>query len=87
MGETTGLEVLNGGTSQGADGNLNVITQDGSQAWETWTTAQSGTLIENLYTQVDPSSAVDAASDLTVTVTDPAAPLIVQSISISVAGS
>lgn len=69
VGETNGLEVLNGGTSQGADGNLNVITQDGSQAWETWTTAQSGTSVENMYLQVDPSSAVDAAADLTVTVT------------------
>jgi hypothetical protein len=69
VGEANGLEVLNGGTSQGADGNLNVITQDGSQAWETWTTAQSGTSVENMYLQVDPSSAVDAASDLTVTVT------------------
>jgi hypothetical protein len=69
VADTNGLEVLNGGGGQGADGNLNVITQDGSQAWETWTTAQSGTPVENLYLQVDPSSAVDAASDLTVTVT------------------
>jgi hypothetical protein len=67
--QTNGLEVLNGGTSQGADGNLNVITQDGSQAWQTWTTAQSGTSVENMYLQVDPSSAVDAAADLTVSVT------------------
>jgi hypothetical protein len=67
---TDGLEVLNvGGTGQGADGNLSLVTQDGSQAWETWTTAQSGTSVENMYLQVDPSSAVDAASDLTVTVT------------------
>jgi hypothetical protein len=69
VGVTNGLEVLNGGTSQGADGNLNVITQDGSQAYETWTSAQSGTSVENMYLQADPSSAVDAAADLTVTVT------------------
>jgi hypothetical protein len=69
VGQTNGLEVLNGGSSQGADGNLNVITQNGSQAYETWTTAQSGTSVENMYLQADPSSAVGAASDLTVTVT------------------
>ena len=69
VGQANGLEVLNGGGGQGADGNLNVITQDGTQAWETWTSAQSGTPVENMYLQVDPSSAVDAASDLTITVT------------------
>ena len=58
-----------GGCCQGADGNLNVITQDGSQAYETWTTAQSDTSVENLYMQVDPSSAVEVSPDLTVTVT------------------
>jgi hypothetical protein len=69
VASSNGLEVLNGGTSQGADGNLTVLTQDGSQGWETWTTAQSGTSVENMYLQVDPSSAVDAASDITVSVT------------------
>jgi hypothetical protein len=66
---TNGLEVLNGGGGQGADGNLNVVTQDGSQAYETWTTAQSDTSVENMYLQADPSSAVEVSPDLTVTVT------------------
>ncbi|MGH3166318.1 MAG: beta-galactosidase [Trebonia sp.] len=69
VGSTDGLEVLNGGGGQGADGNLNVITQDGSQAYETWTSAQSGTSVENMYLQADPSSAVEVSPDLTVTVT------------------
>ena len=46
-----------------------MVSQDGTQAVQTWTTAQSGAGDANVYLQVDPSSAVAAASDLTVTVT------------------
>ena len=54
---------------QGDDGNLNGISQDGTQAVQTWTTAQSGAGSANVYLQADPTSAVAAASDLTVKVT------------------
>jgi hypothetical protein len=63
----TFLEV--GSTSPGSDGNLTQITQDGETAYETWTTSQSGTGDANVYLQLDPMSAVEAASDVTVQVT------------------
>jgi hypothetical protein len=61
------LEV--GSTSSGSDGNLTQITQDGETADETWTTSQSGQGDANIYLQLDPMSAVEAASDVTVQVT------------------
>ena len=61
------LEV--GSTSSGSDGNLTQITQDGETADETWTTSQSGSGDANVYLQLDPMSAVEAASDVTVQVT------------------
>jgi hypothetical protein len=65
-----GMEFLGiGQTGQGADGNLNLITQGGEQAVQTWTSAQSGAPVANVYLQVDPSSNVAAAADLTVQVT------------------
>jgi hypothetical protein len=69
VGSANGLEVLNGGTGKGSDGNLTVVTQDGSQAWQTWTSAQSGTPGEDMYLQADPSSGVFSSPDLTVAVT------------------
>jgi hypothetical protein len=63
----TFLEV--GSTSSGSDGNLTQITQDGEAAYETWTTSQSGQGDANVYLQLDPMSAVEAASDVTVQVT------------------
>jgi hypothetical protein len=69
VGSANGLEVLNGGTGQGSDGNLTVVTQDGSQAFQTWTSAQSGTPGEDMYLQADPSSGVFSSPDLTVAVT------------------
>ncbi|MGD0554198.1 MAG: discoidin domain-containing protein [Streptosporangiaceae bacterium] len=65
-----GLNFLGvGSTSSGSDGNLTQITQDGETADETWTTAQSGSGDANVYLQLDPMSAVEAASDVTVQVT------------------
>jgi hypothetical protein len=58
-----------GDTGRGADSNLSVVTQGGSQAVQTWTSAQSGVPGAYVYLQVDPSSAVAATSDLAVTVT------------------
>lgn len=58
-----------GSTSSGSDGNLTQITQGGETAYETWTTSQSGTGDANVYLQLDPMSAVEAASDVTVQVT------------------
>jgi hypothetical protein len=63
----TFLEV--GSTSSGSDGNLTQITQDGDTADETWTTSQSGQGDANMYLQIDPLSAVEAASDVTLQVT------------------
>jgi hypothetical protein len=65
-----GLQFLGvGQTSSGSDGNLTQITQAGEQAVETWTTSQSGSGDANVYLQLDPMSAVEAASDVTVQVT------------------
>jgi hypothetical protein len=61
------LEV--GSTSSGSDGNLTQITQDGETADETWTTSQSGQGDANVYLQLDPMSAVEAASTVTLQVT------------------
>jgi hypothetical protein len=58
-----------GDNAQGDDSDLKAITQDGTQAVQTSTTAQSGTDSANVYLQADPTSAVAAASDLTVKVT------------------
>jgi hypothetical protein len=51
------------------DSDLSAVTQDGTQAVQTETTAQSGTNSANVYLQVDPTTAVATAKDLTVTVT------------------
>ncbi|HEX3959930.1 MAG TPA: beta-galactosidase [Trebonia sp.] len=51
------------------DSDLSAITQDGTQAVQTKTTAQSGASTANVYLQVDPTTAVATASDLTVKVT------------------
>ena len=58
-----------GQTGQGSDGNLTQVTQDGVPALATWTSAQSGVAPANVYLQIDPSSAVYAASSVNVTVT------------------
>ncbi len=65
-----GLQFLGvGQTSSGSDGNLTQITQGGEQAVETWTTAQSGSGDANVYLQLNPMSAVEAAATVTVQVT------------------
>ena len=58
-----------GDNAQGDDSDLSTISQDGTQAVQTWTTAKSGAGSANVYLQADPTSAVAAASDLTVKVT------------------
>jgi Carbohydrate binding module (family 6)/Ricin-type beta-trefoil lectin domain/Abnormal spindle-like microcephaly-assoc'd, ASPM-SPD-2-Hydin len=58
-----------GQSTSGADGNLNQITQSGSAAMESWTTAQSGSSDADIYLQNDPVSLVEAASTVTVQVT------------------
>jgi len=64
-----GLQFLGvGQTNSGADGNLTQITQGGEPAVETWTTSQSGSGDANVYLQLDPLSAVEAASGVTVQV-------------------
>src|SRR6202044_2009893 len=66
----SGLQFLGvGQTSSGSDGNLTQITQGGEQAVETWTTAQSGSGDANVYLQLDPMSAVEAAATVTGQVT------------------
>jgi Beta-galactosidase len=68
--QSSGLTFVNvGNNTHGDDGNLKVISQDGTQAVQTWTSAQSGAGSANAYLQVDPTSAVATASDLTVKVT------------------
>jgi hypothetical protein len=65
-----GLQFLGvGQTSSGSDGNLTQITQGGEQAVETWTTSQSGTGDANVYLQLNPMSAVEAAASVTAQVT------------------
>jgi F5/8 type C domain/Abnormal spindle-like microcephaly-assoc'd, ASPM-SPD-2-Hydin len=65
-----GLQFLGvGQTNQGADGNLNLITQSGQAAVETWTTSQSGSGDANVYLQINPFTAVAAASTVTLQVT------------------
>jgi hypothetical protein len=58
-----------GATNQGSDGNLTQITQGGRTAYETWTSAQSGAGDANVYLQLAPMSAVEAASSISVQVT------------------
>jgi hypothetical protein len=64
-----GLQFLGvGQTSSGSDGNLTQITQNGEPAVQTWTTSQSGTGDANVYLQLNPLSAVEAAASVTVQV-------------------
>ncbi|HEY5393931.1 MAG TPA: choice-of-anchor D domain-containing protein, partial [Trebonia sp.] len=66
----SGLQFMGvGQTSSGSDGNLTQITQGGEPAVETWTTSQSGSGDANVYLQLNPLSAVEAAADVTVQVT------------------
>jgi hypothetical protein len=58
-----------GNNDTGDDSDLSTTTEDGTQAVQTETTAQSGASSANVYLEVDPTSAVAAASDLTVKVT------------------
>ena len=65
-----GLQFLGvGATNAGSDGNLTQITQGGETAVETWTSAQSGAGDANVYLQLNPMSAVEAAANVTVQVT------------------
>jgi hypothetical protein len=65
-----GLQFLGvGQTNSGSDGNLTQITQGGEPAVETWTSAQSGAGDANVYLQLNPMSAVEAAASVTVQVT------------------
>jgi hypothetical protein len=65
-----GMQFLDVGQSnQGSDGNLTQVTQGGEPAVETWTSSQSGAGDANVYLQLNPLSAVDAASSVTVQVT------------------
>ena len=70
-GQTSGgLQFLGvGQTNAGSDGNLTQITQGGQTAVETWTSAQSGAGDANVYLQLNPMSAVEAAANVTVQVT------------------
>ena len=65
-----GLQFLGvGATNAGSDGNLTQITQGGETAVETWTSSQSGAGDANVYLQLNPMSAVEAAANVTVQVT------------------
>jgi hypothetical protein len=65
-----GLQFLGvGQTNAGSDGNLTQITQGGQTALETWTSSQSGAGDANVYLQLNPMSAVEAAAGVTVQVT------------------
>jgi F5/8 type C domain/Abnormal spindle-like microcephaly-assoc'd, ASPM-SPD-2-Hydin len=70
-GQTSGgLQFLGvGQTNAGSDGNLTQITQGGQTALETWTSSQSGAGDANVYLQLNPMSAVEAAAGVTVQVT------------------
>jgi len=70
-GQTSGgLQFLGvGQTNSGSDGNLTQITQGGEPAVETWTTSQSGSGDANVYLQLNPMSAVEAAANVTMQVT------------------
>ncbi|MBR7838689.1 choice-of-anchor D domain-containing protein [Actinospica durhamensis] len=66
----SGLTFLGvGSTGSGSDGNLTQLTQGGETAYETWTTAQSGSGDANVYLQLAPMSAVEGASTISVQVT------------------
>ncbi|HEY4462864.1 MAG TPA: beta-galactosidase, partial [Streptosporangiaceae bacterium] len=70
-----GLAFLNVGTTQpGSDGNLRLVMQDGQQAVATWTAQQSGVSGAYAYLQIDPSSPVDSAATVQLSVTYWAAP-------------
>lgn len=70
-----GLAFLNvGASAAGSDGNLRQVTQGGQDAVATWTSQQSGTPGAYAYLQADPSSAVDTASTVQVSVTYWASP-------------
>jgi hypothetical protein len=70
-----GLAFLNvGASAAGSDGNLRLVTQGGEQGAATWTAQQSGEPGTYAYLQIDPSSAVDSASTVQVSVTYWAAP-------------
>ena len=65
-----GLQFLGvGQTNAGSDGNLTQITQGGETAEETWTSSQSGAGDANVYLQLNPMSAVEAAASVTLQVT------------------
>jgi hypothetical protein len=65
-----GLQFLGvGQTNSGSDGNLTQISQGGETAEETWTSSQSGAGDANVYLQLNPMSAVEAAASVTVQVT------------------
>ena len=67
---SAGLQFLGvGQTNAGSDGNLTQITQGGETAVETWTSSQSGAGDANVYLQLNPMSAVEAAANVTVQVT------------------
>ena len=67
---SAGLQFLGvGQTNAGSDGNLTQITQGGEPAVETWTSSQSGAGDANVYLQLNPMSAVEAAANVTVQVT------------------
>jgi len=70
-GQTSpGLQFLGvGQTNAGSDGNLTQITQGGETAEETWTSSQSGAGDANVYLQLNPMSAVEAAASVTAQVT------------------
>jgi hypothetical protein len=66
----SGLQFLGvGQANSGSDGNLTQITQGGEPAVETWTSSQSGAGDANVYLQLNPMSAVEAAASVTVQVT------------------
>jgi hypothetical protein len=70
-----GLTFLNVGAGQtGSDGNLRLVTQAGQQAVATWTAQQSGVPGAYAYLQIDPSSPVDSAATVQLSVTYWAAP-------------
>jgi len=70
-GQTSGgLQFLGvGQTNAGSDGNLTQITEGGETALETWTSSQSGAGDANVYLQLNPMSAVEAAANVTLQVT------------------
>jgi len=70
-GQSTGGLTMQGigQTNAGSDGNLTQITQSGETAEETWTSSQSGAGDANVYLQINPLAAVEAAANVSVQVT------------------